>query len=31
MVKAALNPEPMDDVIVPLDDLGSDEEVNKAI
>ena len=27
----ALNPEPMDDLIVPLDDIETDEEVNKAI
>ena len=31
MVKVALNPEPMDDLIVPLDDIETDEEVNKAI
>ena len=32
MVKVALNPEPMDDLIVPLDDnVETDEEANKAI
>ena len=31
MVKVVLNPEQMDDLIVPLDDIETDEEVNKAI
>ena len=31
MVKVALNPGPMDDLVVPLDDIETDEEANKAV